>query len=535
MRKFKALVVLNLKAMLNSFRFGGKKKGKARAASGVGAMVLMGFLGVYLSGVYSFLFASQFAPLGMVHLVIMMMSVLVVAMGLMFTIFAAQGIIFGGRDNDLMLALPIPAFTLLLARTLALYLENLVFAVFVMIPAGVAYLVFGGEGGVGFFLILLLCTVFLALIPTVLALVVGFVLAWLSSKLGRRALVSNLLYCGAFLLLFVFIFQLNFSIQTLTVAAATGIEQGFNAWGVPFVLMMQAACEGDFLSLALFLAVCVLPFLLAVWLFAGRYKKIVTGLGAKSARNDYKLGTVAATGARRALLSKESKRFFGTPIYFFNMGFGLIMMVVGGVAALFFKSSIADFLRQMGEFAAELPIMPLLCVAMIFMVSMTAITSASISLEGKQLWILKESPVPVGSIFAVKVGFQLLVELPCILVSSICLTIAFRMSIAEGATLFLVNALFGVFSALLGLYTNLCMPKLDAPNDTLVVKQSMSAVIGMFVPMLVALVLGFLWYFLQGIVGVVPAMLLCAAVVALLAAVFLRLLNTKGRKIWMEL
>ena len=40
------------------------------------------------------------------------------------------------------------------------------------------------------------------------------------------------------------------------------------------------------LSLLGFVAFCVAPFLLVVWLFAGRYKKIVTSLGARSARSD---------------------------------------------------------------------------------------------------------------------------------------------------------------------------------------------------------------------------------------------------------
>ena len=38
MRKFYALVKLNLKAMLSSFRFGGGKK-RRRAASGLGALI----------------------------------------------------------------------------------------------------------------------------------------------------------------------------------------------------------------------------------------------------------------------------------------------------------------------------------------------------------------------------------------------------------------------------------------------------------------------------------------------------------------
>lgn len=533
MRKFKALLVLNLKAMLNSVRFGGRKQ-KLRAASGVGAMIFMAGLAVYISGIYSFMFASQLAPVGMLNLVIMMMAVLAVASGTMFTIFATQGVVFGGRDNDLMLSLPIPAFTLMLARTLALYVENLVFSVFIMLPAGVAYLAFGGDGGVWFIAVLLLCTVFLALLPTLLSLVVGFVLAWMSSKFGRRALVSNILYCGAFLLLIVFLSRFSFAMADIA-SYATGLQAGFSGWGWPFLLLSQAACEGNILSLLLFLALCVLPFLLAVWLFAGRYKQIVTGLGAKSARSDYKLGTVTASGARRALLAKESRKFFGTPIYLFNTGFGLVMLLAGGVASILFRGKIALFLDQMTAAAGAVPIAPMLCAVMLFIVSMTAITSSSISLEGRQLWVLKEAPVSVGSIFAVKAGFQLMVELPCILISIVCFTFSFSLSPLDAAAIFLVNAALAFFSAVFGLYINLCFPKLDAANDAMVVKQSMSAVLGIFLPLIPCVPLGFLWVFLQGVIGSNLALVLCAVLLAALGGAFVRLLNTRGKTMWLEL
>ncbi len=534
MSKLKALVILNLRAMLNTLRFTSRGK-KGRAVSGIGAMALLGFLGLYISGTYSFLLASQLAPVGMVHLVLLMMPVMVVGMGLMFTVFAAQGIIFGGKDNDIMLALPIPAFTLLLARTLALYLENLVFAVFVMLPAGVAYLVYDGTGGLGFFLRLLLCILFLALLPTTLDLLVGFALAWASGRFARKALLTNLLYAGAFILLLVFLIYFNLNLQNLTAAVAMGIEQGFSVWGVPFVLFMQATAQGNALSLLLFIALCTLPFLLVVWLFAGRYQRIVTGLGVSSSRSDYKLGRIKTSGARRALIAKEAKRFFTTPIYFFNAGFGLVLMVVGGVAVLIFREKIGGYLVQMEGFGAQLPVMPLVAAALAFLVSMTAISGSSISLEGKQLWILKEAPLSAGQIFTAKVGFHLLAELPCLFISSLCLTAAFALSPGDWLVIFLVNAVFTVFCALFGLFINLCLPKLDADNDAAVVKQSAAALINTLVPMGLAIALSFLWSMLRGGAGSIGVMLLCTLILAVGCGALLGLLNTRGKKLWQTL
>ncbi|MEG2119840.1 MAG: hypothetical protein RRY53_05740, partial [Pseudoflavonifractor sp.] len=102
----------------------------------------------------------------------LLMSVMAVGLCTMFTLFAAQGVIFGGRDNDLMLSMPVSAFTLLLCRVLALYLENLLCTALILLPAGVVYLLHGGGGGGGVLLLLRagLAAVLLAFLPSVLSL-----------------------------------------------------------------------------------------------------------------------------------------------------------------------------------------------------------------------------------------------------------------------------------------------------------------------------------------------------------------------------
>lgn len=534
MRKFYALVRLNLKAMLSSFRFGGGKK-KKRAASGLGALILMAVLAVYLSGTYSFMFAAQLAPVGMLALEIMMMSVLAVVMGLVFTLFAAQGVIFGGRDNDLMLSLPVSAFSLMLARTLALYVENLVFTLFIMLPAGAAYLAFGGGGGAVFLIVLTVCTLFLALIPTFFSLIFGFVLAWASGKLGGRSkLLSNLLYMAAFVVFLVLLMRANLAMADLAVYAA-GIEGAFSGWGLPFVLMARAACGGSVPALLGFAALCAGPFLLVVWLFAGRYKRIVTGLGARSARSDYKLGRVAASGARRALLKKEAGKFFGTPIYLFNSGMGLILLLGGGVAALFFRAKLGEVLDQLSAAGGGLPILPLAALMVCFLLATVMITAPSISLEGKQLWILKEAPISARGVFLVKAGFQLLLELPVLLVASACLALALGLGPWEWLLLLALGTAFSVCTALLGLFANLCMPKLDAPNDMVVVKQSASVMVAMLGGMGLVLVGGLLFLLTRGLLGATLALLPGLALYLIGCVVLWRLLATRGEQMFLEL
>lgn len=529
MRKFRALTALNLKAVLNTFRFGG---GKKRAVSGLAVLALLAGLSLYLSGIYSFLFAQQLAPIGMLHVLFLIMPVIAVALGFLFTLFAAQGVVFGGKDNDLMLALPVPAFTLMLSRTLALYTENLVCCLFFMLPAGVAYLAYGGGGGAAFLLVLVLCTLLLALLPTLLSLVIGFALAWASGKLGRGMLLKNLLYLAAFAVFMVVMMRLSFAMNDLA-QYAMGMQDAFSGWGLPFLLFERAACEGDLPALAGLAGLCLPSFLLVVWLFAGRYKKIVTSLGARSARSDYKLERLSASGCRRALLKKEARKFFGTPIYLFNSGFGLLLMVGGSVAALLFREKVAQALAQMS--GLNLPLLPLLAVAVCFLLATVTVTAPSISLEGKQLWILKEAPLPAFGLLLVKAGFQLLLTVPCLLVSVALLIPAFDLSLLDGLVLLLLGLLLGTLTALAGLFINLCMPKLDAPNDTVVVKQSASVLVAMLVNFLLVAAGGGLYSLLIQPLGLYPALLIPGALYALGCAALWALLKTKGTRMFLAL
>ena len=73
----------------------------------------------------------------------------------------------------------------------------------------------------------------------------------------------------------------------------------------------------------------------------------------------------------------------------------------------------------------------------------------------------------------------------------------------------------------------LCFPKLDAANETVVVKQSMATVLGMFVPMAVLLVCGLL-YWLGGMVNGALALALPITLIGVLTAVCALILAKRG-------
>ena len=72
-KKFAALLKVSVQSMLLSST-NARRKSRKKAATGVGAMVLIGFLGLYMSGLYSAILMEVLAPLHMEVLVFVFMA-----------------------------------------------------------------------------------------------------------------------------------------------------------------------------------------------------------------------------------------------------------------------------------------------------------------------------------------------------------------------------------------------------------------------------------------------------------------------------
>ena len=111
MKAFAALVKLSLLEMLNAIAGRGSRR---QAASAGAALGLVAFLCLMLSFTYSASLAMGLKLFGALDLLPGMMSVLAVLMAFLLTVFAAGGMLFGGKDNDIILSLPVSDYAVLL-------------------------------------------------------------------------------------------------------------------------------------------------------------------------------------------------------------------------------------------------------------------------------------------------------------------------------------------------------------------------------------------------------------------------------------
>ena len=523
MRKIWILVRVQLRAMLTALSFGRGRKG---TAGGAGALVLLTGLAALLFGMYSMAMGTALEEMGLLGLLIPIMSLALVLASLFITMFAASGIVFGGKDSDFLLALPVTSFSVMLSKMLALYLENFVFCAGGLIPTGIVYALLGGGSGLAYWVILIACSIVLPLLPTLAGAVVGFILAWGSGRFQHKALLSNLLSIGFLALILVGSFQIN-RIGAWLMLNADEVDRVFSTWLLPLGLL-RSALDGSWSALLGLTALCVLPFGAVVWLFSTRYKQILSALSSRVVRSDYKISRVQRSGLFSALFQKELGRYVGTPIYLMNTAVGVLMLVMAAVASLFFSDTVRIVCAQMG--GAE-GVLPLVLGMLAFLLGMTNTTCVSISLEGRYLWIVKAAPVPAAAYFGAKILVQLLVCWPALAVSAVCFGVASGLPVLPLAVTTLAAAAFSLMSAVYGLWINLLLPRLDCPNDTLVVKQSASMMAGTFGSMLIAAVLGVGFWLIQKAAGFLPTCILLAVILLVAAAVLWKLLLTRGAQV----
>ena len=137
MKAFFTLCRIEIIALLSAMNLRGRKREKAFAAPV--AALLAGGLMAYIGVAYALPMALTLIPMLMGDLYWGQMVLMAFILCLSLTVMAGSGMLFGGKDMDFLFALPLSARTVLAAKLLALYLENVFLTLCMLLPSGIVY------------------------------------------------------------------------------------------------------------------------------------------------------------------------------------------------------------------------------------------------------------------------------------------------------------------------------------------------------------------------------------------------------------
>lgn len=526
-------IFLLLKVQLLSFFGFNKLLHKSRFSDRgkqVGALVLMIVCFVFLLGIsflYSFLIGQALVPTGNTELLLTIMNVAASAMILLTSIFKVNGVLVGFKDYDMVMSMPVKTGAIVASRVLLLYIMNIAFTVLIMLPAGIVYAMLENPPA-GFYAVFFLGMLFVPLIPILLASVIGTLIAAAASRFRRMNFI-NIIITFVFLIA-VMLFSNNINqLQEYVAVSGDTIGAGISAIYPPAAWLTGAAVGGDVGAGLLFFGVSAALFLVFCVLLGKLFKALNTALLTTKAGSVYKMSALKTATPLRALFKKELKRYFSSSLYVVNTAFSGVLLTILSIGNLVVGSekieAMMEFPGMSGLIANYAPMF------MSFFVVMSCTTACSISLEGKNFWILKSAPVGVNSIFWSKILVNVAILLPFIVINSVLFAVTLDMNPLAVFMTLALPAAYTFFIAVAGLIVNLHHPQLEWANEAVVVKQSASVVLTMLVGFAgVAVPIVSLFIFRAANVNLVMLGILLA--VLLVDFAMYRYLMTSGKRIF---
>ncbi|SDB83969.1 hypothetical protein GA0111570_104223 [Raineyella antarctica] len=524
MRPALALTRVQLWALLVAMGRGNR----TRRRWSVGALVaVVAAVTVTLSAVYSFGFAAMLDQVGAVDLVLVVMPALAAVGVISGGTFGVSRSVLGGRDDDLLLGLPIRPRTIALAKMSAVAAQNALLMVLAVVPSGVVYGLHEPTHA-WFWPGLLAGTLALALAATAVSVVLAFLVTLIAPS-GRGRAVANV----AILLVTsgVVFASIPFSqrLQGLLADDPAAFAHTVGRWAWGFGAVRDLAIDGSGQAAALLLALGLLPFSAVLWAVSAAYVPLIT----RRAENVPALGRHSRVPLSRmrphspfvALLVREVHRFLSSTVYLVNNGFGVVVLLAG--AAWLVAAGVPEGIRALAT-SPGLPLPVLAAGAVCLPVAMTCTTAPSISLEGDRLWIVRSAPVDPLVVLGAKVALNLLVVVPALLPISVVLAVRTDIGVLGGVLVLLVAAMFTLVVAETGLLTNLVWPVLDAPSDAVVVKQSVSVLVALVGSVACYVILGVAGAGTASVAGAVPGLLAMLLAAAVLALAMFRILRSWG-------
>lgn len=417
---------------------------------------------------------------------------------LVFTVFKTPGELFGYRDYDFLMSIPVKTSTVIASRFLNLYLWNTSLSMLVMLPMGIVYAIWEQPGWF-FYPVWVIGSLIICFLPTTIAVIIGTLVTAVSSRFRRSNLVSSIIFILFTCVLLVGSFSLpnselaleNGNINEVYLKEMLGETRGMiEGLYPPVKLFNQAVVGGSLTSILLLVLISLGWYLLFVWVLSFGYKKINTAVSGRHTASNYSVHSLKKKGVFSALFSKEIRRWAGCSVYFTNTIIGVVMAILAaGALMILGPDKLAEAMKEprAAKYTARAA-----SYVMGACLGMCCTTMASISLEGKNLWILQSLPISMKTIIHSKLLVNLSVTVPASLISSTMLVIGLKPGLAGAVVNYLIPLAFSVITAVWGLMLNLKMPNYEWESETQVVKQSVVSLIVILSSMLLGIILAFI-------------------------------------------
>lgn len=442
------------------------------------------FVALGISIYYYFYFIFEgYLMLKIPYIILAQSFAIVSSMLLITNIYKINGLLFNNKDYNLVLSLPIKRITYIMSKLISLYLSNIIYSLLIIIPVLILYLINVSVDGI-FYLLYLITFLVIPLVPIVIATIIGTIISSISSKFKFKNLINILLT----ILLFTVVMFVSMKLETMPKIDIANLGKSmvdiFNNIYPLTNLYIDIIKDYNFNSLLIFISIPLLTYITYIFIINKFYTKINNNLEKEYTNKNYKLKIKKENSQLMALYKKEIIRYFSSANYVMNTMIGSIMLIISIIIYIFIGKDKLDIMLGISGLSEIIEKYTPIVLGSFTLLSCT--THPSISLEGRNAWIMKTIPVNPIKIFMSKIMVNLTISVPFFVIASILLKIYLKLNIKTFILMLIIPLLYSLFVSMFGVIVNMFFVNFDWKNEITVIKQSLPAFISILFPLFLA-------------------------------------------------
>ena len=478
-------------------------------------VLIMASVFVVLSSLYSAFYAQSYVEAGMSNKLYNLTIIFFIVSSLM--VFSSSiskiGSIFLGNDYDILSAMPIRKSTIVLAKIINLYISEVVVCLILLIPNSIISTIFTQNTR---YLVVIPLSLIAPAYPMLLALFITAIIELFVKNPKVKNIISIVLMLGISIFIFVGTFVMGF----LSGENNGDLTTMFNSLSDksvfinPTLLFAIWGFEKRFRWFALFVLANLVILVVVLGIIILAYNKIHSNMkitNISSERNKNKQITYKANSETKAMFIATARQFVKSKNAVVQCVLGVVMSILSSVGLVIIFTQLTTNMNGEEIILADRfrDYIFIFTMGITFFLSMMPPSAFLISLEGKNLFILKTYPISFKSYLKSKLLFSLIFMGISTFATIITIIIFVRQSIFSLIISIIFPFTFMVFIALFTLIINSLFPYLNWKDDIEVFKNHKSSIITTFSDMgisltsvLVALGLSLITPYISGVLMV---------------------------------
>ena len=466
-------------------------RGKKHKMSMLSLLVLITLLGMAASAFYAFVFIMAASETNTPLIdVLYTMAGFASLLALSTTIPKVKTTLFGGNDYDMLASMPIPKKEILFVKFFSLYLVEFFYTVIITLPAGVLCFIFDNN------IVYLIHTILMLFLVPVFPLLLACLVGTFISVVADRSRFGNVLSVLFYVIFIVVIFSSSMMTSSGTTESMEPLFDLFK-WFNPTNVILDINIP--VINYVIYAGVNLIVLAGVIGLLTFFYDYIHDLLSTARTSKTSKKQELKVNTPFKSLMKLELKKYFTSKGYLMNTITGGVLSVV--MIAIMTITLLTDE-EMAGLIDAFRPYLAYLSLAIILMVGLTTPAASAISMEGKNMWVIKSTPIDYKKFLKSKVWLSEIVMAPFALIASILVMVIIKNDIIGLIVTLLLPQLYLLSMNYISLILNTRFYKFNWSNEMEVVKQSKCVVFVMLIDFVYTIVVAALLIGLGAVVNV---------------------------------